>query len=71
MLGKLKRLLQRTLFYKWYLLLCKHYRFWVQDKQYTRIYRRAAKKPLQETKVERSSSSPRPVTAEINTTGRS
>ena len=51
MLGFIKRLLQRTPFYKLYLLLCKHYRFWVQDKQYPRIYRRAAKLPLQENKV--------------------
>ena len=51
MLGFIKRLLQRTPFYKLYLLLCKHYRFWVQDKQYPRIYRRAAIQPLQENKV--------------------
>ena len=51
MLLRFKRLLQRTPFYKWYLLLCKHYRFWVQDRHYPRIYRRAAKKPLQENKV--------------------
>ena len=36
MLGKLKRLLQRTLFYKWYLLLCKHYRFWVGSSEYNK-----------------------------------
>jgi len=51
MLSSIKRLLQRTPFYKWYLLLCKHYRFWVQDKQYPRIYRKAAKRPLQKNKV--------------------
>ena len=51
MLATLKRLLQRLPLYRLYLLLCKHYRFWVQDKQYPRIYRRAAKRPLQENKV--------------------
>ena len=51
MFATLKRLLQHGPLYRLYLLLCKHYRFWVQDKQYPRIYRRAAKQPLQENKV--------------------
>ena len=51
MFAKLKQLLQRTPFYQWYLHLCKRYRFWVQDRQYPRIYRRAAKRPLREDKV--------------------
>ena len=51
MLGKLKRLLQKGPLYRLYLLVCKRYRFWVQDVQYPRIYRRAAKQPVDPQKV--------------------
>ncbi len=51
MLGKLKRLLQKGPLYRLYLRCCKRYRFWVQDVQYPRLYRRAAKKPVDERKV--------------------
>ncbi len=51
MLVKIKRLLQKGPLYRLYLLVCKRYRFWVQDVQYPRIYRRAAKHPVDENKV--------------------
>jgi CDP-ribitol ribitolphosphotransferase len=51
MLGKLKRLLQKGPFYRLYLRWCKRLRFWVQDVQYPRLYCRAAKRPVDESKV--------------------
>lgn len=51
MLGKLKGLLQTGPLYRLYLLICKRYRFWVQDVQLPRIYRRAAKQPVDPHKV--------------------
>ncbi len=51
MLGKLKRLLQKGPFYRLYLRWCKRFRFWVQDVQYPRLYCRAAKRPVDESKV--------------------
>ncbi|MBQ5969559.1 MAG: CDP-glycerol glycerophosphotransferase family protein [Clostridia bacterium] len=50
-MGRLKALLQRTIFYQFYLQLVKRYRFRVQDKQYPRIYRRYAKRPVDPHKV--------------------
>lgn len=51
MLVRIKRLLQKGPLYRIYLLACKRYRFWVQDVQYPRIYRRAAKQPVDGDKV--------------------
>ena len=51
MLFTIKRLLQKGPLYRLYLLVCKRYRFWVQDVQYPRIYRRAAKRPVDPNKV--------------------
>ena len=51
MLVRIKRLLQKGPLYRLYLLVCKRYRFWVQDVQYPRIYCRAAKHPVDENKV--------------------
>lgn len=51
MLSKLKRLLQKGPLYRLYLRWCKFYRFRVQDVQYPRIYRRAAKRRVEENKV--------------------
>ena len=51
MMATIKRLLQIGPLYRLYLLLCKRYRFWVQDVQYPRIYRRAAKRPVDKQKT--------------------
>ncbi len=51
MIGKCKALLQRLPLYRLYLYLVKRYRFWVQDKKYPRVYRRYAKKTVDERKV--------------------
>lgn len=51
MLQQIKHLLQALPVYRIYLRLVKRFRFWVQDVQYPRIYRRAAKQPVKETKV--------------------
>ena len=51
MLSKLKRLLQKGPLYRLYLRWCKFYRFRVQDVQYPRIYRRAAKQDVQQGKA--------------------
>ncbi len=51
MLQKLKQLLQALPVYTLYLRLVKRFRFWVQDRQYPAIYRRAAKHPVKENKV--------------------
>ena len=51
MMATIKRLLQRGPLYRLYLLVCKRYRFWVQDVQYPRIYRRAAKQPVDDKKA--------------------
>ena len=51
MLQKIKTILQALPIYTLYLRLVKRYRFWVQDKQYPAIYRRAAKRPVEPGKV--------------------
>ena len=51
MLQRIKKLLQALPFYQWYLRLVKCYRFWVQDRQYPAIYRRAAKRPVDQNKA--------------------
>lgn len=51
MLQRIKQLLQSTALYRLYLRLVKRYRFWVQDRQYPAIYRRAAKQPVDAKKV--------------------
>ena len=51
MAGKIKKLLQSIFLYRIYLLIVKHYRFWVQDKLYPRIYKKYASKPVDENKV--------------------
>ena len=51
MLQRIKQLLQSTALYRLYLRLVKRYRFWVQDRQYPAVYRRAAKRPVDENKI--------------------
>ena len=51
MLRQIKTCLQKLPLYRLYLRLVKRYRFWVQDKQYPAIYRRAAKHPVDQNKA--------------------
>ena len=50
-MARIKQLLQALPVYRIYLRLVKRFRFWVQDRQYPAIYRRAAKHPVKEDKV--------------------
>ena len=50
-MATIKRLLQKGPLYRLYLQICKRYRFWVQDVQYPRIYRRAAKRDVDPDKA--------------------